>query len=640
MSLIVLLSMSAGASTDGDVARGWYLWRTGQDAEAVTVAREALEADPRSYAANELAIAMEVDQGNGPSVEARYRHAFGLQPDSAFERITLASVVARRNAEEGRWCDEVMALLRPVLDGEDRYWATRTERIYELRCKGTTDHADAELRRIAKEGGVGWQDGILAKLGAGYMKPEMPDEVERLWTEDPHLLDRAYLLWEDGVAGPAKMKIRSVTNKALKAAVEGNDASLVHAALVTYSKSERDKRADEARERLRGLDPDADLTLERSSAEIADPPIYGEIDACNGEIGPFKVLDCLEDIEGVPETGAIAAYYQSKLRLGYHAAKRPEDGLAAGRAAFQAERTHRYNARMFATDLLQAEGEPTEADLALSVEAVDVAFADRIPEDPAAVEGERTRRMLANDLDLWCQVNQLAGNSEKALPIQLSALLLEDTPRRRLRLGGILLDAGRVDDAVLQLVHGIHYEQDDTQAITEARTLLGQVAGSWNPRGLPGMLREVSWAPGQRPKSHPLVGRRLPALDAFGAPEVTVAEGEEPPVVRARAILTWAPFAPESNKALERFEGLSETYAEKGVVMQTVDVGLHATEREQSEGALPNTFGGAAVMRALRAVAPPTVVVVDGRDRVRGVLAAWHWNTLDLETLLDEVVPD
>lgn len=633
-----MLSMSAWASPQGDVARGWYLWRTGQDEAAYALARSVVDDHPTSYAAHEFAIAMGVDQGDGASLEAHYRHRWGLEPAAPLGRVTLATVLSLRNPGKGRWCDEVTALLRPVVSGEDHYWATRTERIQEQRCSGTTDHADAELRRIAKEGGVGWDDGVLAKLDAGYMKPDMPDEVERLWAEFPHRLDKAHLVWADGVSGPARGRIRTLTSRALSDAVEGDEPSLVHAAMVAYLQAEKDKRAQAARERLGALDPAADLDVRRSLADIEDPPIYAQIDACNGQIGPYKVLDCLEDVEDVPESGSIAAYYLMKMRLAYRAVDKPERALRAGTEAWLADRDHRYNARTFATDLLEWDGEVTPEQWALAVEAVNVAFGDRIPEDPAAVEGERARRILAKDLDVWSEVHRRAGMAEEALAVQLDALLLEDTPRRRLQLGRVLADAGRQDDAVLQLVHGIHYEQTDTGAIAEARRLLDAVAGSWHPRGLPGMMREIAWAPGQRATSHPLVGRRLEAVEALAAPVVEVPEGEEPPVVRARVIMTWAPFAPESTSALERLHGLAEAVAGRGVVFQTVDVGLEPTEVPDTH-TLPNTFGGAAVMRLFRAVAPPTVVVLDGRDRVRGVLAGWHWDELDLENLLDTVAP-
>lgn len=634
MSWILMLSTAAWAGPDGDVARGWYLWRTGRDAEALELARETVEAYPESFPAHHLAIAMGVTAGHGASVEAYYRDLWGTDTNLPLHRVNLATVVSLRHATKGAWCDEVAGLLRPVIDGEAHYWGTRTERLQELRCKGTTDHADAELRRIASDGGIGWADGVLARIDAGYMKPELPDDVEKLWAEHPHRLAEAHIVFAREASGPARGRVRTLTTKALKEAIDGDDPSLVHAAMLTFTRIEKEKRVEEARERLQQLDPEADLELVRSISDIADPPIYAAIDECRFAVGPFRVRDCLLDLEDVPESGPIAAYHLSKLRLAYLATDQDEQALETSVAAWRAEPSHRYNARMVVLDLLGRD-ELTEEQRPLTVEAVEVAVGDRLAIDPEGLS-ERRRRVLANDMDLWAEVQQGAGHADEALTVQLDALLMQDTPRRRLRLGSILVDAGRDDDAVLQLVHGIHHEEEDTAAITAARGLLTEVAGDWHPKGLSGMMREISGAPGRRATAHPLVGRRLPDLPALAAPE-GAGEGEVPIDVKARVIVTWAPFAAESEAAMPRLEGLAETYGPKGVVFQTVDVGLAPTELSE-EARLPNTFGGAEVMRAFRAVSPPTVVVVDARDRVQGVLAPWAWKKIDLEEVLDELV--
>ena len=108
-------------------------------------------------------------------------------------------------------------------EGEPHYWAVLADRQRELRCTGQSDHADASLRQMAKDGGLGFSDGVLAKLDAGYIKEELPDQLQKVWTEEPHRVDRAGALWKDGVSGPARGPARKVATQALEAAMASSD---------------------------------------------------------------------------------------------------------------------------------------------------------------------------------------------------------------------------------------------------------------------------------------------------------------------------------------------------------------------------------------------------------------------------------
>ncbi|MBX2797733.1 MAG: hypothetical protein KTR31_08700 [Myxococcales bacterium] len=656
MVWMALIGASAWADDDAqlDVARGWYLWRTGQDERAVSLARELADTNPDHLGAQQLHIAMEVVQGNGASMEAAYRDAWGMAPSDPETRVALAFALVLRNDSAGSWCEEVATLVASVTDGEPHYWATVAERLKDERCTGQTDHADAELRRIAKEGGVGWADGVFAKINAGYLKQDLPEDLERLWAEAPHRLDESVALWADHVAGPARARSRNLTMRALDDAAEGSDAMLVHAALQAFRQLDKGSKADKAAERLSRLDPDAKLDLGRQVADVQDPPIYDTIDACSTELTAERILSCLDAID-VPDDGSVAAHLQARRREAFVAASDPESAQQAARLAWLADPANRYNARQFARMTLALDA-PSPEDLTEVVEAAQTVV-DRHGVVDAEALDERQRRWVARDLQLKSKVLLAAGRAEEALDGQLQALQLHPTPTRRLVFGQLLAEAERDDDAVLQLVVALAAETEDTAGIRVGRELLTELNAGWHPEGMPGMLREVARAPEDRVPAHPLVGRRVPDLDAFTPDPPSDDEAEEAEAPLAVVVATWAPFEPGSEAALERLNGIARRYASRGVAVLAVDVGLAPSDDDDDEetpappsegeaepvepSLLQHRFGGASVMRELRAVALPTVAVIDTRrGRFRSVLAPYHPSTLTLEEALDELLPE
>lgn len=651
MSLIGLLTLSAWATPEAEVARGWYLWRTGQDDAAAEHAASIVEAHPDHLGAHWLYASTEIWKGQGASVEARYREAWGASPEDPVRRIALAFAIAQRRPDAGGWCDEVSALLAPMLEGELRYWATVAERQKELRCEGTTDHADSELRRIQKEGGVGWEDGLIAKIEAGYIKEDLPAELKRLLEESPHRMDAVGALWADHVAGPARAKARGMSSRALSDAVEGSDPVLVHAALLAYTQMDKASKIEAAAQRLAALDPEAQIDVVRSVDDVRDPEIYAEIDACVDEAGKAARIACLEGIEA-PEAGAIAAHLQSQLWQSYRIAERPEDALNAARSAWLADPDIRFYARTFAKATLQLQVEISNEDRSAAVDAVGVllALGPGGAGLPAAesITDARQARWLARDLDLRSEVLLAADRADEALEGQALALVLEETPRRRLLYGELLHEAGLAGDAVLQLVSGLALEVSDTRRIASARALLAEIDGGWHPEGMPGMLREVTRTPQEPSERRDLVGLALPELEALApvepgddepGDEAGEGEGEEIVPLQARVLVPWAPFAPVSLDALERLAAIGERYAEQGVEIRAIGVGQQPAELPETLQ-VPQEHGGAEVMRALRIVAIPSAVVVDAEGRIATVLAPWHHNTLDLENALDALLPE
>ncbi|MEZ4236259.1 MAG: hypothetical protein R3F59_08885 [Myxococcota bacterium] len=194
--------------------------------------------------------------------------------------MALAWVLAYRNAGEGAWCDEARGLLSKVTEGDAHYWATRADRERERRCTGRTDHADAELARLRAAGGLGWADGVLAKMESGYIKEDLPGELEQVLAAEPWQVDRVAALWADGVSGPGRGAARKAARQALAAADASDDPPVVLAALRAHRALGDDKDAAAAEARLRQLDPAADPALTRTPADVHDPEIYAEIAAC------------------------------------------------------------------------------------------------------------------------------------------------------------------------------------------------------------------------------------------------------------------------------------------------------------------------------------------------------------------------
>src|SRR5688572_16323547 len=127
---------TAFAAPADDVARGTYLFRTGQDDAAAEVARAAVAAAPEDLAARRLLAAVEVARGEGYALEARTREWWGEATADPVRRAALALVIAQRHGEKGGWCDEVAALVKPVVEGEPHYWATIADRMRAQRCTG------------------------------------------------------------------------------------------------------------------------------------------------------------------------------------------------------------------------------------------------------------------------------------------------------------------------------------------------------------------------------------------------------------------------------------------------------------------------------------------------------------------------
>lgn len=634
--LAVWLVGVAGASVDEDVAKGWYLWRTGQSDAAAALASEIIAREPGSLAAHALNTAMQVVAGNGASVEAGYREWWGELPDDPVRRVALAWALTLRRTEKGAWCDEVVTLVSKVPEGEAHYWATLADQQRELRCTGQSDHAEAELRRLAKEpDGLGFAEGVLAKLDAGYIKPELPDELEQVWTDAPYRVDRAGVLWKDSVSGPAKAAAKRVASRALDAAVASSDPVRVHAALVAYQVAEDKKQVAMAQARLKQLDPAADPLLVRSVDDVADPEIYTAIDACTRGLDAAMGLSCIDAL-GLPESGAIAAWAHYQRRRLNEGLSRSDAAYASARAAWQADPTHRFHARSFVRKALER-----NEDLALALEAADGVLFGRLPDDVATIE-PALRPGLARDLDHRGQLLRLTGRPEEALADLSLAETLAHTPLRQLLVGIALAEAGRGDEAAPKLAYALTVAHADTARVTEARDALQALAKGWQAGGLQAMIDAAARTPKDEQPTHPLVGQKLvdaALLPAPVPPDPAAPKGAKAPPPGVRVIAVWASWVPESVASLDRLSTLSTQYREQGVTFVALDV--DPTAVPPPEGlALETRYGGPAVLRQLRSVTLPTVIVVDGKGTVVAGLSPYDRGGLGLEKVLDGMVAE
>ncbi len=613
----------AMAQAPDDVAEGWYLWSTGQDEQAYALADELADGPLRGDVLP-FVVAMQVDRSDGASLEADLRHAWARSPDDPWARTALAWGLALRHGSEGPWCDEVEVLLGKVTSGEAAYWAALADRQRSLRCDGSAEHGEAQLRRLARDGEVATYDATLGTLRAKYYKEGFGNEVEAMWAAEPHRLRFAGYAWQEGVAGPAKMAVRKVTNKALQEAAEGDVPALVHAAMLGYRDAGKDKAAEEARERLVALDPAADPALERSLDDVVDPPIYGTIAACVTEARVVEEATACLDKLTVPEQGSVAASYHAARRDVFDVAKGRDRAYEAARAAWQADPSHRFHARVFADRALER-GEDGE----LAVQAATVVLEGWVPEDPG-VAPEATRNQAAAHLLRLAKAELAVDDAEAAVAHLETAVALSTDPELPYWLGMALSAAEAPDEAVIALAYALVEPIDDLGLVGDARRALDEALGDWHPGGVKGALSEVRRPLGDEAPAHPSVGDAMP--------EGLLPEVADDLVVEARVVLVVAPWREASAQALERASAIGERYAARGVQMFVLQVGASAVELEEGIE-LEALQGDASTLRALRLLAVPSVVVADGKGRIRDVLVGYDSGSIDLEEALDAFLP-
>jgi len=630
--------MSLALAQQPEVAKGWYLWNTGQDEAAYELA-DALVASgtPLEGPVVPFVVAMAVDRDDGASTEAWLREHWSADRDDPARRVALAWGIALRHArpDDDRdddeapppsWCDEVKVLTGKVLEGEHRYWAVLADRQRELRCEGITEHAEAQLRRVADEGGSARWDAVLGTLRAGYYKEGFHKEVEEMWTAEPERLRDAAFAWGDGTAGPSRAAVRRVTNQALKAAVEGGDPVAIHAAMLGYRGMDKDNQVEEAAAALRAADSAADPSVSRSIDDVADPPIYGEIDACVAEARTYdQALKCLRRLS-VPDSGSVAAHYHAQLRAVHDYGEDDARAFESAQAAWEADPDHRHNARVFADRAVER-----EASVEAAVEAAKVVLGE-VPEAPEELP-EDARAELAGHLLRVAKAQLLAGVPAEAVDHLQLATRLSSDPELPYWLGMALAAAERTDEAVLVLVYALKVPIDDLGLVGDARRRVDELLGDWHPRGTKGALEEAARRLGAEAPTHPLVDRPLPD-DLLALPEP--AEGE---VVEATVLALYAGWRAPTPDALGRIQSIGERYAPRGVRTFGVDVGSSPYELPE-DVSMEVLEGSAATMRALQLVALPSVVVLDGDGKIRGVVAGYSYKKIQLEEVLDGFVPE
>jgi len=631
--------MSLALAQGADVATGWYLWQTGQDEAAYAVADELLEAEvPLEGEVAPFVIAMAVDRDDGASTEAWLRERWADDRDAPARRVALAWGIALRHSaeeeadeEEGAplppWCDEVVVLTSKVIEGDHRYWAALADRQRELRCEGKTEHAEAQLRRIAKDGENGRWDAVLGELRAGYYKEGFHKEVEEMWAAEPQRLRHAGLAWADIAAGPARGAVRRVTNRALKEAVESGEPVQIHAAMLGYRSIGKDNAADEARAALVAADPDADPDVERSLDEVADPLVYDEIDDCVEDARTYdQALTCLRRVR-VPDTGSIAAHYHAQLRAVHEYGEDDDRAFAAARDAWVADEAHRHNARVFADRAIER-GEALDD----AVRAATVVLGE-VPEAPDELDDDARDELAADLLRLSKALVGAERGAEAVDHLQLATRLSSD-PELPYWLGMALADAERVDEAVLVLVYALAEPIDDLGLVGEARRRVDELLGDWHPRGTKGALEEARRRLDSDAPRHPLVGDELPE-ELLELPEP--ADDEE---VTATVLALYAGWRAPSLDALSRVVSIADHYGSRGVRAYGVDVGSVPMELPDDLALERLEGGSAATMRALRLVALPSVVVLDADGEIREVIAGYSYKGLALEEALDAFVPE
>ncbi|MEN0067955.1 MAG: hypothetical protein AAGA48_37845 [Myxococcota bacterium] len=633
--LFLTLSALTAAATQltEDVSRGWYLWETGRDAEAATLSKKLIRKHPDALPAVGLYAAMQVEASRGASIEATYREVFSQDPADPQGRVALAYAITFRHdaaatykrANGVPWCDEVEDLLKTVVDGEEHAWAVIAEREAEVRCRGTTSHADAELVRLSRNvNSPVWADGILARADAGYIRPELAELIEVMWGLYPDRLDRAPELFKQSASGPARGRARRVTKKALAFAAESSEPTWVWATIKAYRELGWEAEANEAQAHLLRLDPEAKLDLNRDRHTIHDPEAYGEIDACFAQPSETDIRTCSE---ALPETDvpAVAAYLHYRRFLALRAFGDEGAALKQAMAAHRAEPNLVSYARAVVVGALalKAFDETTET---VGRSAVDSLLAT--PPDTEEMTSTRARRW-SRDLELGARLMERLGNVSRAADLYRRSFTLDPTAPRRLRLGIALADAKQPAAAVLHLTRGIVEAMDEPELIRRARQRLDSLAPLWGRTNANAILRE---AIGGKGNANPLLGEVLDA-DTWGWPELT----SKPAV---RLVVVWGELFEPRGHRHEILRNVNAYAAQnKDVSAVALDVGIRKATWPGGVR-MPHFSGGPLPAQSLQLVTLPTVLVLDGDERLKAVLSPFGHDddaTVELVDAVDAV---
>lgn len=633
------------SEASSEIARGMYLWRTGQDDGAALAAEAALQRDPSAVRAHILRTILEIARGSGASTEARYREWWGEAPQDPLRRTALAAAITLRHAEQGPWCEEVSVLTSKVLRGEMHLQAVLVDRERERRCTGETGHADAELRRLTTEGKVGSAEGVLAEVSAGYIKVELPQKLEGALQQRPEIVEETSALWSKRAVGPGLAKAKRIARKAIDAALVSGDPVRVYAATMALRGAGKRRPAEEATLLLASLDPKADVSLSRSLADVRDPEIYRSIDACARSGDASMAADCIRSLitsQSLPEEGSIRAYAEMKRRMLFEAIGDEDRAEEAAVLAYRADTTHRFNARALVQIVLSRyDKEKRTENLDLAIDAADsVLFGRSLDASALDAMDSALRGTLARDLESRGRLLLLTDRPSEALSDLILARTLAPTNERQLRVGLALDAAGRGDEAALLLAYGLSRPSEDTALVSASRDALARLSSGWDPGGAKAMIAAASRAPGDKAPTHPLVGTAADPL-LLPAPLPPPPKGTKPKPPPVVLLFTWASWSKPSIEALARVEALIGKYGERGVT--ALVIGIDAAPAALPEGTLPEGVerrsAGPSAMRLLKSVALPTVAIIDGKGLVRAAFSPYDRGSLEIETALDATLP-
>jgi len=621
----VLSSLAAAMPLDDDIARGFYLWETGRDAEATELAREIWLAHPDVPDAIELYAATQVAAGRGASLEAELRERLGRDTTDPLARVGLAWGLAYRHAKPGAWCDEAMSLVRSVQDDEAHAWATLAEREIEVRCKGTTDHADAELARLAADpDSPAWADGILARVESGYIRSELAEAASEVWDTAPEHLYRAAALWRDHVSGPSRRRARREAKQALAFAAESARPVWVWAALRAYRELGWEDEIAETEAHLARIDPGVDLELERDLHAITDPEAYAKIEECfDGDI-ESEIRACSAALESA-ETDAVRAYLHYRRFLALRAFDDFVPALDEAIAAFEADPTLLSYARSVVSVALDVEADVIDETRGESVARAMERLIANEPEVERA--GSTVARRWARDLLLAARLTERSGDPSRAASLYLRSFGFDPSPARRLELGRALADSRQSASAVLHLTRGLVEAMEVPDLIRAARDRLDALAPQWGRGDANDILQEAIGAPG--PDS-PLQGEILEP-DSWSWP------ADEGPSPTVRLVVLWGELFEESERRYAALKTVAQYASQHDDVSAfAVDVGIRkASFPEDIE--LAHRSSGPLPVQSLRIVTVPSVLVLDAEYRLRDVISPFEADDEADEALVEAV---
>jgi tetratricopeptide (TPR) repeat protein len=467
--LLTLIVASALAATPEDIAHGWYLAESGRLQQAAQLAASALAENDHDLQAHRLYIwSLKEGLQDGAALEQQYRGWYELEPDNDYARVALVGLLVGLHEEEGPWCDEVEALLKPLpKDTGILYWAHR----YRYAARGLCPADSAEDRQalldLAKVTPSALGFSLRLRMADGKVDEALASDLQTFYTLEPWNMAFPGNLWGDEVKGPALKDARAHAMDAARAALEADGPAYAQGAFRIFAQAGNDAGRVAAETRRAVLDPswstsDRAWNGERLSlTQGGRSALERALERARHKASIEAAQESLEALEpAIPPHGPLRSIYLREQAYIQYRAGDEDAAFANFEAAWQEDPANASAANGFAY-LAALRGE--KLDLALVV--MDSILEQSPPYDPWLAQtgvsydawAARQSDQVAARLDTRAWILHQTDRTEEAASVMQRALLLmgEADPILYHHLGLILLELGQPDAALEALGRGL-----------------------------------------------------------------------------------------------------------------------------------------------------------------------------------------